>query len=191
MPGRLLRARAASLLVGGACRGPSSRVVGALVLALDRLPPRVLQPLNPLVARVAHGQQAVVAWVKFSTVCYWVHVVWNVRQRRAPLQFAYNAKRVHSLVRPCEPGPPAVVSSCCCRCPVVFSAGAITHATATVANQSAATGLSTRVGACKGHGLIASVWQRSTVREAPSSALLCQTVSVGTTPHPRPREPLR
>jgi hypothetical protein len=134
----------------------SYRAASVLALRPDRLPPPVPQLLNPLVARIAHGQQSLIARVKLSTARHGVQVVRNVRQRRASFQFAHNAKRMHSLVRPCEPGPPAVISSGRCRCPVIFSIGAGMHATAAVANQSAATGLSTRAGACKGHGLLAA-----------------------------------
>jgi hypothetical protein len=136
------------------CLRASPRPVGARSLALDRLSPPMPQLLDPLVAPVTHGQQSLIAWVKLSTVRHGLQVVRNVRQLRASFQFAYDAKRMHSFVRPCEPGPPVVISSCRCRCPVVFSIGAIAHATAAVTNQSAATGLGTRAGACKGHGLI-------------------------------------
>ena len=128
-------------------------------LGLDRLPPPVPKPLDSLVAPVTHGQQSLITWVKLSTARHGGQVSAERRSTRASFQFAHNAKRMHSLVGPCEPSPPAVISSYRCRCPIVFSAAAIAHATAAVANQSAATGLSTRAGGVKGHGLILSLWQ--------------------------------
>ena len=88
----------------------SNRPVGVLTLRLDRLSPPVPQLLDSLVARIAHGQQSLIAWVKLSTARHGLQVVRNVGQRRASFQFAHDAKRMQSFVRPCEPGPPAVIS---------------------------------------------------------------------------------
>jgi hypothetical protein len=132
---------------------PSYRRAGVRGLGLDRIQPLVPQLLNPLIAPVTHRQPSLIAWVKLSTARHGVQVVRNVGQLRASFQFAHNAKRMYSFVRPCEPGRSAVISSCCCRCPVIVAAGAIARTTAAVANQSAAPGLSTRAGWCKGYGL--------------------------------------